>query len=224
MNSLVKLRLESWIENSQPISSCTYGFIKRRSTNNCINHLLEVMALFANLEDGFNNVNLMKLQWILNAMNIPKQIINWIISSYEHHQINIDTKDDLLSEWQAVVYHREMYWVLQFLLYIQLLCSKEVAVHICWWVMSVVMGRDTFWGYGPTKNGLQTNVKMMQVVPLIKIQYEMKWTSTDIPHLKIEKEDILKKKTKDDISKYEKWGRRIYDLIQEKGEVELHHK
>lgn len=52
-----------------------------------------VMGIFMDLEDAFNNVKLSKLQSFLNRLGIPIQYSNWILSCYQKRCINIDTVD-----------------------------------------------------------------------------------------------------------------------------------
>lgn len=95
VNSLVKDRLENWLLENTVIDENSYGFVKGRSAVNCITHLVAIlednynnnlvtMGTFIDLQDAFNKINLKTLQRVLNGLNVPKQIVNWIIESYKH--------------------------------------------------------------------------------------------------------------------------------------------
>ena len=54
---------------------------------------LQVMGIFLDIEDAFNNVNLSKLQSIMNRMGVPIQYANWLINCYQNREIIIETVD-----------------------------------------------------------------------------------------------------------------------------------
>lgn len=102
INSMIKVRLENLVKERSLIDNQSYGFVKHRSSIDCVNHLLslineklengkKVMAIFMDLEDAFSNVNLAKLQRIMSRLGIPRQYSNWIVSCYQEREITIDT-------------------------------------------------------------------------------------------------------------------------------------
>lgn len=103
INSMIKTRLEKFISDNALIDDRSYGFIKHRSSINCINHLLsiikekmregyQVMSVFLDLEDAFSNVNLTKLQQINNRLGIPQQYTTWFINCYQNRGITVEIK------------------------------------------------------------------------------------------------------------------------------------
>lgn len=102
MNSMIKSRLEKIIQEKDVLNGNSNAFVKHRSAIDCVNHLLslikekqaeglQVMAIFLDLEDAFNNVNLRKLQSTMNRLGIPAQYTNWIINCYQSREISIET-------------------------------------------------------------------------------------------------------------------------------------
>lgn len=90
INSMIKTRLEQFIDGNRILDGRSYGFVRHRSAINCVNHLLSVikekqladfvvMGIFIDLEDAFSNVNLNQLQSVLNRLGIPEQYINWFV-------------------------------------------------------------------------------------------------------------------------------------------------
>lgn len=99
---MIKTRLENFIKENGLIDDRSYGFVKHQSSIDCVNHLLSVinenlqngkrvMAIFMDLEDAFSNVNLHKLQSIMNRLGVPKQYSNWILSCYQERKITVET-------------------------------------------------------------------------------------------------------------------------------------
>lgn len=106
INSMIKNRLEKFILENSTLDDRSYGFVRHRSAVNCVNHLLstvrskqvegfEVMGIFVDLEDAFNNVSLKKLQSFMNRLGVPIQYANWIVSCYQEREINVDTMNGM---------------------------------------------------------------------------------------------------------------------------------
>lgn len=65
INALIKQRLNDWIDRNGILSPTSYGFVKKRSAVNCVNHLIatvlkkkreaqHIMGVFIDLKDAFN--------------------------------------------------------------------------------------------------------------------------------------------------------------------------
>lgn len=102
INSMIKVRLEEFIGRNETINENHYGFVKHRSSIDCLNYLislinekqndgLHVMAIFLDLENAFNNVNPSKLQSILNKLGVPQQFVSWIVKSYKEREVTVET-------------------------------------------------------------------------------------------------------------------------------------
>src|SRR5687768_17459649 len=59
---------------------------------------MEVMALFIDLEDAFNKINLDKLHRILVKIKVPVQIINWIKTCFSNRNLSIKTNRGIISD------------------------------------------------------------------------------------------------------------------------------
>lgn len=118
INSMIKIRLEELIERNELINGNWYGFVKHRSAIDCVNHLLSlikekqgegqrVMAIFLDLEDAFNNVNLRKLQSIMNRLGF--RLNTRIGSSLATRIVRLQWKLSLAIEpkYQMKASHRE---------------------------------------------------------------------------------------------------------------------
>lgn len=79
INAMIKVRLEKIINDKGLLDDHSYGFVKHRSSIDCVNHIFsiiqekrnggyQVMGIFLDIEDAFSNVNLSKLQSIMNRM------------------------------------------------------------------------------------------------------------------------------------------------------------
>ncbi|KAK9686291.1 Reverse transcriptase (RNA-dependent DNA polymerase) [Popillia japonica] len=98
LERLIKTRLEWWIESQGYICEHQYGFRRGYSTQHALSHLVTdiqttftknnyLMAIFVDLKDAYNSVNLQLLRARLVQANIPTTIASNIVNLYTERKI-----------------------------------------------------------------------------------------------------------------------------------------
>lgn len=104
INNVVKNRLNKFIEDKQIIPTNSYGFKKHTSAINCVNTLVTkvqeakkegmvVAATFLDLSKAFDNVDINKLLSIMEQLEIPTEIINWVYAYLKERKMILELND-----------------------------------------------------------------------------------------------------------------------------------
>ena len=100
VNFTVKTRLYNYIEQQNLFPSYSFGFKKKTSTINCVNTLTThiqdakrnsqvIVGTYLDCTKAFDNVNVQKLLDILQDLNVPHNLINWIYRYLKKRKIII---------------------------------------------------------------------------------------------------------------------------------------